>query len=385
MARFVDPETAGRFRLFTIPLMYMTFLHLGTFDGLGRQIPLHVGRGDRVRAEAIASTAGAWNLWVSVVVSAGFALLALGALIRGEFPSALGWLTQSVMAWGVFYGGYLAATYRTISHFLAMARIQLLATALSFGLVFTLPLLQFVGLCVRSAVPSAVSTLLLHRLRPIRVQLRYERDAFREVIRVGLPFCLWGSLHTSIWTAIESTLIFYLGGAQALGHFAVAVVFREGVCIVPQAITQVITPRMVQLYGRDGHLRSAAPVVRRVVAVLVVAMVFLVFGLSMLLEAVVPRFLPRYEEGLPLITACLWLGVIQAAALPLNGLIAHGRAWGVGRGIAAGLFTFMLSSWLLLPHTGGVLAVAWASLVGRVIRTAVGSWDLAVLERKTVP
>jgi hypothetical protein len=44
VARFIGPEINGQFRLFTIPLMYLTFLHLGTFDGLHRQIPFFIGR-----------------------------------------------------------------------------------------------------------------------------------------------------------------------------------------------------------------------------------------------------------------------------------------------------------------------------------------------------
>ena len=44
-ARFLGPEEIGLFRSYTIPLMYLTFLHLGTFDGLSRQIPYFVGKG----------------------------------------------------------------------------------------------------------------------------------------------------------------------------------------------------------------------------------------------------------------------------------------------------------------------------------------------------
>ncbi len=36
IGRFVGPEVVGSFRAYTIPLTYLAFLQLGTFDGLGR-------------------------------------------------------------------------------------------------------------------------------------------------------------------------------------------------------------------------------------------------------------------------------------------------------------------------------------------------------------
>ncbi|WP_242392046.1 lipopolysaccharide biosynthesis protein [Anaeromyxobacter oryzisoli] len=375
-ARFVDPETAGRFRFYTIPLMYLTFLHLGTFDGLSRQIPFYLGQERRDEVDTAASVAGAWNVLLSVFVSGNFLVLSAWCLVRRDVFGALGWASQALVVWWVFYGGYLSATYRTIDHFVGMARIQTTQALLSFGFVFTLPVLGFGGLCLRSAVPSICGTWLLHRERPLRIRLALRLNHFRDLVRVGLPFCLWGSLYTSLWNAVENTLMLALGGTRGLGLFTVAVMMREGICILPQAVSQVLTPRIVQKYGREGHLGSASQIAYRVVPPLALGMVVVVFGVSWVLDAFVPTFIPTYADGLPLMKVSLWFGVVQAVAVPANALIASGRSWSVGRGVLAGMAVFPLVTLALVHVTGGVVAVAAGSLAGKAVRAAVGYFDL---------
>lgn len=379
VARFVDPATVGHFRSYTIPLMYMAFLHLGTFDGLNRQIPFYLGQERRDLVEAVASAAGGWNLLLSLVVSVAFLLLAGWSLIHGDVHGTLGWASQALTAWSVFYGGFLGATYRTVDHFVAVARVQTFQAALSFGLVFVLPLLGFFGLCLRSALPSVGATWLLHRGRPLKVAPSLRRKPFIDLIRIGLPFCFWGSLYTSLWSALENTLMLALGGVHGLGLFAVAVMLREGICILPQAIHQVLLPRIVQAYGREGRLGSAHELMYRIVSPLALGMAAVVLAVSWALGTLIPILIPNYADGLGLMKVLLWTGVLQAVALPLNALFASGKSWRYGRGILAGFITFPIVTYLLAPLTGGILAVAGGSLAGKAVRTGIGYLELRLL------
>jgi len=385
VARFIGPEEAGRFRTYTIPLLYLTFLHLGTFDGLWRQIPFYTGRNQPDQVEAVASAAGAWNLLVSAGASVVFLALAVAALVRGDLYAFSGWLSQVLSAWGVYYAGYLRATYRTIHQFVSLARVQLIQAALGFALVFLVPFLGFFGLCLRGSIPGLAGTGLLHRGRPLRVRYRMDRRALGEVVRVGLPFSLWGSLNTSIWLATESALMLSLGGLTGLGLFAVAVVIRDGLNVLPQSVYQVLTPRVVEAYAREGSVRTAHARSLFVTAGLTLTMLAVVGLCSVMLGLLVPWAIPKYAQGVPLMKVCLWFSVIEAASLPFNTLFATGRSWLWGRGILVGLVVFPLSSYLLVPVVGGMMAVGLGSLLGRVARTLVGYLELAVLTRKERP
>jgi O-antigen/teichoic acid export membrane protein len=383
-ARFVGPEETGLFRSFTIPLMYLAFLHLGTFDGLWRQIPYYMGKKMPEKIEAIASSAGAWNILVSIVISLGFFVYGLYSWWHHDFYGVVGWLSQAVCCWGIFYGGYVGATYRTLNHFVALARIQLVQTIVSFGMVFLLPFLGFYGFCIRSASASAAGVWLFHRNRPLKIPYRLDTKALSEVVKIGLPLSFWGSINTSIWTATESALMLYLGGVTGLGLFAAATLLREGINILPQAVNQVMLPRVVEGFARDESIRNANARTVWLTAGLTGSMVLIILVFSYLIDFLVPVAIPKYIDGIPLMKICLWFAVIQTASLPLNTLFATGRSWLFGRGIIVGLVVFTLAAFFLAPAFGGVLAVALGSLLGRTARTIAAYGEIYLLVRREV-
>jgi len=267
----------------------------------------------------------------------------------------------------------------------ALARIQLIQAVLNFGLVFIVPALGFFGLCIRAALPAVAGVGLYHRNRPLRIRYRFEWKALGEVVRVGLPFSFWGSLYTSIWTATESALMLSMGGLKGLGLFAVAAVIRDGMNVLPQSVYQVMTPRVVEAYAREGSVRSANARSLLTTVGLTGTMALLVIACSYLLGILVPLAIPKYVDGVPLMKVCLWFSVLQAAALPFNTLFATGRSWLYGRGVIVGLVVFPLSAYLLRPTLGGILAVALGSLLGRAARTVVAYGEIALLTRREMP
>src|SRR5512137_1220876 len=99
VARFLGPEETGAFRVYTIPLTYLVFLHLGTWDGLWRQIPYYVGKEMPEKVDALASAAGAFNLLMSIVVSFGFVCCAAYSLAHHDLYGVFGWLSQAFFCW----------------------------------------------------------------------------------------------------------------------------------------------------------------------------------------------------------------------------------------------------------------------------------------------
>jgi O-antigen/teichoic acid export membrane protein len=381
-ARFLGPEETGLFRSFTIPLTYLSFLHLGTFDGLWRQIPYYTGKNMPQRVEALAASAGAYNVFISLVVSAGFGVCAAYSAWHHDLYGVVGWLTQILCCWGVFYIGYLGATYRTLHHFVVLARIQVAMAAVNFAGVFSLPWLRFFGLCGRSAASYVVGIWLYHRHRPLKVRYHFAKAPFKELVRVGLPFSFWGSIYSSVWTATESALMLSLGGVTGLGLFAAASVLREGVNVLPQAVNQVMMPRVVESIARTGTVHKANMKSVWVTVLLTVFMVPVVLLLSYLLDYLVPLAIPKYVEGIQLMKVCLWFSVVQAAALPINTLFATGRSWLTGRGVIVGIIVFPITAYLLTPSLGGILAVAFGSLAGRFARTLEAYLEITLLTRR---
>jgi O-antigen/teichoic acid export membrane protein len=382
VARYLGPGETGTFRAFTIPLTYLMFLHLGTFDGLWRQIPYYVGKDMPDEVDRIASAAGAYNRALSIAGSCGFICCAAYSLLHHDLYGVFGWLSQAIFCWEVFYGGYLTSTYRTLHHFVILSKNQIVQTLLSFSMVFLLPFLGFYGLCARVAVPSLLMVRLCQRNRPLKVRYRFDIKVLRDLIKIGFPFSFWGNLYSSAWVATESALILHQGGTSALGLFSVGYAIRNAMNSIPMAVWQVLTPRVVTFYAQDNSVRNANARIRWVTAGLFGFMILLALTGSFLLNYFVPFAIPKYVSGIPIMKLCLWFSVIEAANLPLNALFATGRSWLYGRGVIVGLVVFPLTTYLLTPAIGGVLAVVTGSLSGRAARTIAAHVELAVLTRR---
>lgn len=382
VARFLGPEVTGPFRAYTIPLTYLMFLGLGTNDGLWRQIPYYIGKEMPEKVDALASAAGAFMLSMSVIVSFGFVCSATYSALRHDLYSVFGWLSQAFFCWWVFYGSYLTSTYRTLNHFVTLAWIQAVQLLLTFGMVFLLPFLGFYGLCARLGFPSILAAWLYNRHRPLKVTYRFNTKALSEVIKIGLPFSIWGTLYTSAWIATESALILSLSGATALGLFSAAYVLRGAINSLPMVVWQVLLPRVVTTLAQDGSVRNANTRIAWVTAGLTGFMILLACAGSFLLDIFVPYAIPKYVAGIPVMKVCLWFSVVEASFLPMNVLFATGRSWLYGRSVIAGMIVFVLATYLLLPVIGGLLAVAVGSLLGRAARTLAAYVDLIILTQQ---
>lgn len=383
VAYFLGPTEVGAFRAFTIPLAYLMFLNLGTNDGLWRQIPYYIGRGMPEHANKLASAAGAFNISISVVVSFGFFCCAAYSLTNHDLYSVFAWLSQVPCCWGVFYGSYLIATYRTLHHFVTLARIQVVQNVLTFSMVLFLPFLRFYGLCARAALPSVLGTWLYHRNRPLKVKYNFDIKAFCELLKIGFPFSLGGNLYFTAWYATESALILYLSDITALGLFSVASVLRGAVNTLPTVVMQVLSPRVVTAFAQDGSMRNAKTRVIWVTVGLIGIMAIVACISTFLLDIFVPLLIPKYIAGIPVMKVCLWFSVVEAAYnIPSVTLFAAGRPWLLGRSIIVGAAVFALVIYFLLPYVGGLLSVVVGSLLGRAARTLAAYADLYVLIRK---
>jgi hypothetical protein len=362
--------------------MFLTFLHMGTFDGLHRQIPFYMGKGLQDDVNTAASASGAWNVLVAAAVSTVFLALAAIAFVNRDLQAGMGWLTQAVVCWSIFYAGYLGATYRTVSHFVAVAKINLIQTVIVFLLVFTLPVMGFYGLCLRAAAPTLLILYLYHHFRPLKMPLKFNFTALKGVVSVGLPLCFWGTLDTSLWMALENSFLLKLGGVKELGLFSVVFVMREGLSVLTRAVHQVLAPRIIEKFSREGSLRQVTWESTKLSMLLVVVMLICMPVLSRCLDFFVPLVIPRYLDGVSAMKLALWVVVVDAASLPLNALYATGKAWLYGRGVLAGLLTFAIVTPFLVAHIGALLAVVAGSLSGRIVRVLVCYIDLYFLVRR---
>lgn len=300
IGRLVDPATLGLFNGIGLILTYAAIGQFGIFSGLSRELPYYIGKGDRPRAEELASVAQAWALMVGGVVFVALTGVSAWQLAQGDLWRAAGWFTNALLALQLFYTTYLQVTYRTAHDFARVALIRVVVqTALVLLLLLVIPL-DFYGLCLRALLAGALNVALLVYWRPTRVGPRWNVSNFMHLLRIGLPIFIVGQV-LAYWDVIDQTLVLKLGGVRMMGLYSMAIMVSSAVDTLPGAISQVFFPRMAEQFGRGYSVRELMGSIARPILVTTAAAIPLLVAAWFLIGPLTRILIPQYTDAVPAI------------------------------------------------------------------------------------
>jgi O-antigen/teichoic acid export membrane protein len=370
-ARYLPPEEMGIYRRFMVVTGYLTFLHLGVFDGLQREIPIQFGRGRPADAMQAAGACLSWIAFVWMATAAVFLALATRAAYAGDWMQFWGWLAFVPVLGTTFYGGYLGTTYRTRHDFVALSKASVVQSILGTAALPLLPMMGYYGACLRNALTSGLGLAVLHKWRPLRVRPTLDWWSFKRVIGVGLPLSAIGYLSTSLWTSFEGTLVLAWFGNRGLGLYSMAIFVRVLCSQLAQNLNQVLNVRIYEQYGRTRRAEDCLRLVLRPLVVAVGASIPVLLVAWVALPKVVLLVMPNYREAVQTMQLMLASGPITLLSLPTAVLWAAVRRMDCLAGVGSGFITFVATSYLLSSHHYGILAVVIGSIFGQLVNLAV--------------
>jgi O-antigen/teichoic acid export membrane protein len=366
--RFVSPEDLGYFDQFSIASGYIFFLTLGIFEAVQRLYPFYIGKGQKDKAIATAEIGQAWNLSVSALVSAGFVLLAIYSMLVGNWRAALGWLAQVVFMTSTIYGGYLNATYRSGHDFSNIAKSSVISSLTSLAFLPFVVVWPYIGLVMRSSFGSLASLIYLHFHRPLKLSWRFNWTEWLIIIKQGLPIFIAGYASTTLWSVTECAIILGYLGTKSLGFWAITIMVIEMANKVPQAIVAVYIPRVTELFGRTESVAECIRLSRKPVLWGVPGTLLLAVLGSAVLPFIVPILMPKYLNAIPVISVALFILPLMVLELPNTILVAMGKVVQQNISSFAGLGSFVILAFVAYRLGWGLIGIAVASLLGRVVR-----------------
>ncbi|CAG1004275.1 hypothetical protein ANRL4_03431 [Anaerolineae bacterium] len=369
-ARFITPEELGYFRSFAIVTGYVFFLQLGLFGALARFYPYYIGKGQRERGLVVAEICQAWIVMVTVLVGGVYLVLALRALVIGDWPAGLAWLVQVVAIAGFFYGGYLGATYRSGHDFNTVSRGAVLASVVSLVTLPIFLIMPYIALVLRSSAGSLANLVFLHRRRPLRLPWRFNFREWHALVKVSLPMFTADYAANTGWAVVETTLILHFLGTDALGLWSMSFMLLEAANKVAQAITAVYIPRIIETFGRTERVRAGLVLCRKPLLLGTPAMLLMAGVGALLLPLIVPILMPNYAAAIPAMILMLLTLPLIVLDLPYSLLVAMGKITQQNLVAVVGLGSFVILTLIAMRLNLGLTAIVGASLFGRGIRLA---------------
>jgi O-antigen/teichoic acid export membrane protein len=382
LGRLIAPDTLGLFAGIGLVLGYSTIAQMGILNGVSRELPYHIGRGDLARAHDLAAAGQAWALAAGGVISLGLLAVAAWHLVHGNLEQAAGWATNAILAIFSFFGsnGYLSITFRTSSEFVRLARVNVVEAATGLAALALVAAFGFYGLCLRVILAGATSTALLFHWRPLRVGPRWNRSNLRHLFIIGAPIYAVGQFQ-GLWTGvINSTLVLHFAGTYGMGLYAMVALATAAMDVVPTAVGQVIYPRVAHEYGsgKDTHhlLRIVIkPMLATSAGMAVVAAVGWVAA-----EPMVTLVMPQYVGAVPAMQWALLLPVVTSFQMVMAVFTAVRRQDMHLAAVSCGIATYVVALLLLQPD-GNLTAFPQAMLAGNTVLVFVAFLLVLRLER----
>lgn len=373
VVRFVTPVEFGMFSGIGVYMGYILMGHGGILNGLARELPYEIGRGNQEEAARLANSVNALTFLLSLIAALIFLGFGIYYLVSDQFLTGMIFLSYALPSFLYLYNKqFLPTLYRTNKDFDNLSRQNIMTGVGNVVSVLFVYLWGLWGLCIRSIVLFIYETWLLHKRKPYKLSFRYQAEHFRRLFKTGFPIYLAGNINPLV-TTVMNNLLFAIGGALNFGYYALTNIVNSAIGIIPNSFSQVIYPRMAMMYGEGKTLNF---IVKKNIKPL-----FFQFGVllglgivgAVLLPWAIPYILPKYMPGVEAAQWMMFFPAVQAFGSVLNiyGVIKNMRPYIIAN-VIGGICT--IGYVLLYNHFIGFDLVAFPQgfMIGRAITQALG-------------
>jgi O-antigen/teichoic acid export membrane protein len=306
-AALLGPATWGSWYLLNLILAYGALTHLGVLNGMNREVPAALGRGETGEAAALRRTALGTTVTftgiTTLAVALGFTVIR-GAALTHELMLVLGLL----IAHQLF--AYAAMSLKSTVRFSSLARVQfVMATAYPLFCIPGAWLYGLPGFIFGQLLVYVLACWLAGTSAEVLREPKLEPSKAQVLIRTGLPIMLVGLVHTMFATVDRWVVVTFLG-QEPLGHYSLAIMALGAVGLLPQVIAQQFYPRMAMAWSahQDGHELRRLAARQRALTLGVVAPV--VAALAFLGPIAVRELLPEYAPGIGALLIMLFVPLV---------------------------------------------------------------------------
>jgi len=322
--RWISPASMGIWQTLLLFNSYSSIIGLGVVSGLNRELPFFLGKGDHKLAYELAGTAQTYALSTAIL---GFFAFISAIFVSGV--SEVEWIVGLIcigLAWFFnTYKTYLFATFRSNTAFDKLAYQQFVESAVQVISLVLIWQFEYVGMAIRFVLIAAVSTLILHRTRPIRVRPSFRLNKLWMLMQTGL--WLYGSTYLyTLGMGFDRVILLRVTDVNTVGLYAPLAAITTVMSTIPITIRMYMNPRILYNLGSDGDatkvwrssLLTLGASLLLCLPIAVVGWLLIPWGIEM--------FFPDYQLAIPAARLTLISGLLLAAksvTVSLNAL----KAW----------------------------------------------------------
>jgi O-antigen/teichoic acid export membrane protein len=383
VAAMLGPVTWGTWYVLNLIIAYGSLTHLGALNGMNREVPAALGRGDGEGANALRHSALGVTL-VGTGTASALLLFTFVATMPG-FVAVTDITLMLILLWAHQAFDYVSVSLKSTTRFVALSKLQTVSSLIHpFLTIGGAAALGLHGFILGQVIAFGLVCLIAWRAVGVEFSARLDPRRARSLVRIGFPIMLVGLVY-ALFTTVDRWVVTAFLGTESLGHYSLAIMAFGAVGLLPQVVAQQYYPRVAHAWaarGDTGELRLLAARIRNMTLLTSVPVTAI---LILVLPPAVLAFLPAYSPGIPALLITVFVPIVGAFGQGYGGVLhmLDRQVWLLFAIIAAAAVNLGVS--VALIGGFGLAGVAIGSLVAflfySLARVALGAFALRGAER----
>ena len=366
VSKLLGPELLGYYALLNIIKNYLSYTNLGSTNGLTWSLGMSLGAGKQEEADSTIKTAFTFHFILPLFFA--ISIVVVSAFIELQYP--LNWVVPfaGIIGFIDLYGVNLSRIFGAMELHKYLARIKIIKSFLT--IIVVIPLVYFFsieGRIFAALLLSLFLTVVYHVKIKNKLAFHWDKEKFKELIRVGFPIMMAGFLHANFFLADRLIITGFLT-IEDLGMYAFGFYLVNVVKMIKGTVANVVYQRQNRVFGKFGPQDTSQLFrITKSTSYFVTDLTGIVSGISLIVFTyAVLIFMPEYSDALNI----TYIVVFSQAIGSINVLNTVRKNY-----LFLGILSFSLlvnvSLGILLVTTYGLIGVAYATFFSFMLLNSI--------------
>lgn len=295
-SRYINPSDMGVINKYLLITTYTSFLQLGVYNGLNRNIAYFKAQGKYQLVQSMVDTSYLVGKIISLINITLSLSIFVYAIIYLDIICKLATFLLCVIASTTSLINHYDVTFRSSSEFGRLGKIKIKETLLSIMLIWTPILFNFIGYVFSYCIKQTYAFILRRKGTPFENKKTYSWESYKILLLTGLPMLIDGYLWT-VFSVSDQTFIALNMSSEDMGLYNIARQCTMAIMIIPNAINTILYPKAADLYGRYNDKGILVKFWYKSVALYIVVMVPIALIGYYSIPFFIDYLVPKYSGG----------------------------------------------------------------------------------------
>jgi PST family polysaccharide transporter len=297
-AHIIGPSMYGLWSALNIIFSFVFCPTLGVLDGMSREIPYSIGKGDYSNADKVRANAFGFSLVASIVASICIVIVSLFFRKALGLIGIIGILTVSIMIIlqnvENFYEMALSAERRFSLISIANMLFPVACVILTLILVSRWKIYGIYAVGIFGPMAFSLFFYFTTRYKP---NLIFDIKESLRLIKIGFPLLILSLVPLVLFT-IDKIMILKFLGTTELGYYTLGLLICRTLLYLPGVVGIVVEPRIFYKYSEKGAIEDLKKYLFVPIKVMAVFLPLLITVIYFFSSFVIRHFLVQYTASL---------------------------------------------------------------------------------------